>query len=164
MSAIVIDPRVFLRRLIAEWEAEVGSITRSELRKQSSSGVMPAWRGHLALAVIEAREALASDDQSEITAAAMLCQARERTGMKVLLHSKTKVMRSNGGKKRGEQQKAASADLWRPYQSRYEELLREGKKPSTARAIIAREMTRNEFTLPGQNRSPSARIIRERLK
>jgi hypothetical protein len=111
----MLDPRVILQALLDRLEPEVGTISRAQLRRESASGVMPAWLGHLATSALMAREALMSGEQKQMAGAAALCPQHERIGRRLQQRHTATIMRHAGGKRRGNQQTRDAGVVWEPY-------------------------------------------------
>jgi hypothetical protein len=98
---------------------------------------------HIAEAVLEAREALASDNDQRIIQAAMICASLERTGRDLAQHHRA----TEGGKRRGADQAGAAAALWQPYVQEFGRLLASGEAPAKARQTVVRKMVKEGFVL-----------------
>jgi hypothetical protein len=163
------DPRVILRVLVERLAHVVGNVSsgfsssweggQSALNERTSGG-----RGHLAQAVLLARQALACEDDEILRATVMHCLVLERTGLALAARRESILLKRKGGKTRGAKETDDGIRRWAPYQQRYKALRDVGKTPVTARAIVQREMVKAGFSLPGHTTSPSNRTIRKWLK
>ena len=150
------DPKVVLRSLIDRLKGEVGTLEHSDfaawegeekeqaaLAERSASG-----RLHLAEALLEAKEALASGDEVRIRDAALLCQGLERTGGKIA--AKRRV--AAGGARRGKQQTNEAERKYSPYVAVYSTKRNEGKSPGAALKAMKDKMDRDGVKRPSDHR------------
>jgi hypothetical protein len=119
-----VDPRIVLRRLIARLEPEIGHTRPVDFSGWEGEQLPSAAAGrlHLAQALQDAREALASGDKTRIAEAAMSCPTLERTGRDMGQRHNRKA----GGARRGAAQTSAAAEAWKPWVQMYEGLLAKG--------------------------------------
>ena len=135
------DPRIILRRLIGRLEPKVGHIRPEDFSRWEGEDAPASPENgelHLAEALIEAKEALASRDPGKMIEAALVLPTFERQGHEL----RAKEIKRAGGKTTGAKQAAAAEVRYAPHVKRFRFLLGQGKQPGTARRIIAREMSK----------------------
>jgi len=153
MTGVNLNLRDVLRLLIDRIAPEVGGISlRALWESDLADGEQIARAGklHLAEALSEAREALASDDEDRIKNAVALCPGLERTGRKLAEQNRAASLRSAGGKRCGEQQSRESTKVWAQWMQRYEELKSRGVDYRKARRSVKKSMTDESFVLGGR--------------
>jgi hypothetical protein len=155
----MLDPRVILQALLDRLEPEVGTISRAQLRRESASGAMPAWLGHLATSALLAREALMSGDQKQMAGAAALCPQHERIGRRLQQRHTATIMRHAGGKRRGNHQTRDAGVVWEPYLQMAQKLIESNADRKTARRSVVKQMEQDNFTLPNTGQFPSEKTI-----
>lgn len=185
-------PRVVLELLLERLEPEVGTITRANFllkdgKPWQTNELLLSGKLHLAEAVLRARAALTSNDESRIVSAAIHCASFERTGRQVetertaqeadaartvaaelaLNATEEKRKRAKNQKKGGDvtgaQQAAKSAKAWEPWVRMYEAALAGGVPYQKARRSVKGAMARAGFVLPKTNMFPGDRSLSDWL-
>lgn len=170
------DPKIILEAIISRLEPEVGEVDWIDFSAWGDDGAaaviakLSGGRGHLASALLHAREALESDDQEKIEVASLLCPTLERTGRELEkscreFEAKTiaRNRRKAGGSRRGQQQSAAAKTLWTPWIEEFSKRIQSGEDEKEARVAVVRQMEKTGFSLPGEDAFPADRTIRKWL-
>jgi hypothetical protein len=153
------DAQTILRLIVKRLEPKIGKIRREEADERAAEGIL-----HLFDALHSARSALAFGDENEIIRMGLTLPTIERTGRQLARqHEQQSALRERqqGGRKRGDQQTAAAARIWEPYQKAYWEAVQRGKPSGTALAIVKGKMGKEGFALRGQLKFPSDQTIRK---
>jgi hypothetical protein len=167
------NPRDILELLLERLEPEVGHLKRvhfaawvgSEDEARMNEN-LASGRLHLARAVLAARAALATNDDARIVDAAMMCASLERTGRAIAdarRQMATVRHRKAGGARRGADQAAAAAKMWKPWVEKYQSLLAAGINYLDARNQVKDSMVDAGFCMPGSDAFPSDAAIRKWL-
>jgi hypothetical protein len=159
------NPRVILEKLLARLEPIVGRQRSPDI--VTEEGELTAGRSgrlHFVEAVLEARAALASGDETRILNAAITCPTFERTGRELQAEHRVQERRRKGGQLSGAQQAGRRAAVWAPWERDFQKLLASGKTQAEARRIIVMRMTKQGFVDPATGDVPAERTIRNRLK
>ena len=178
MSVFGISPRISLETMVLRLEESVGHYFRCDRASAEvaiSGDALKVSRisgdAHLAIALSDARAALALPDDVCLIAAHSICTSYERQGLKMkaeYLAAKEKhdLVTKNrvAGKGRGVKQTAEMAARWEPYVTRYRDLRNSGRARLIARQIVKKEMTKASFTTSPTGIFPSESTIRKYLR
>jgi len=177
-----LNPRIVLRHLIERLQPEVGNISRKDFGVWEGEGeaalkdLGTAGRLHLAEALLEARQALASGDDEQIAEAEDICLALEQKGRELEREVKRaadaarvaaeQAARQKGGARTGAKQRADAVKVWAKWVAMYRtELGSDKNRPArtAARNAVAAHMVKEEFTLPS-GEFPSPSVLRKWLR
>lgn len=156
------NPRRFLKNLVARLEDPIYAVgaashgyfsawegQEAKLQKRTAGG-----KGHLAQALVLARQHLAGNTSKKIKthAIALICASLEREGLK----RRPVQSRINGGKKRGKVVRQTAKAAWLKYTHQFEEL---GSSEKARKTVLA-QMRRDGFRLPNTATFPGSKTIR----
>lgn len=168
--------RTVLRLMIERLEPVVGTVSRADFSYWGGEAEYETFKRQrqeggwllFANALLDAREALASDDPAEIIAAALTCPAFERDGLKLAATQHFKAAadadtrkRRNGGLRRGAAIASAAQALWGPWEHEFEvsSAGRDYQGKLKAREAVKKKMLRAGFVEQRTGEFPTDKTI-----